>query len=142
MRNPFFVLWLTGVAVTALSACKPASEPVADVRLVRTQTVGASTTSATNIYAGEVRARYETQLGFRVGGKVVQRAVGIGDRVRAGQMLARLDPKDLQLGDAAAQAQVAAAQAQFNVTQNDLERVRGLHAKGYASQGELDRYAS
>lgn len=130
------------MALVALAACKPAPQPVEDIRPVRTLTVGLTPTQATMTYAGEVRARTESALAFRVGGKMVARQVSIGQSVKAGQTLASLDPKDLQLGDAAATAQVAAAQAQFNVTKSDLERVTGLHAKSYASQGELDRYTT
>lgn len=129
-------------AAILLAACKPAPVPVEDIRPVRTLTVGATPTTATNIYAGEVRARYESTLGFRVAGKLISRQVDVGQQVRQGQVLARLDPKDLQLGDAAAVAQVAAAQSQFNVTKNDLERVTGLFAKGYASKGEMDRFTT
>lgn len=125
-----------------LAGCKPAPVPVEDVRLIRTLTVGAAPTSAANTYAGEVRARYESALAFRVGGKIVSRSANVGETVKAGQVLARLDPTDLKLGDAAAVAQVAAAQAQFTVAKSDLERVRGLHDKKYASQGELDRYVT
>ncbi|MES2682880.1 MAG: efflux RND transporter periplasmic adaptor subunit [Pseudomonadota bacterium] len=130
------------VALSLLAACKPAPVPVEDIRPVRTLTVGATPTTAINTYAGEVRARYESTLAFRVAGKLVAREVDVGQAVKAGQVLARLDPKDLQLGDAAAQAQVAAAQSQFTVTKNDLERVSGLFAKGYASKGELDRFTT
>ena len=133
-------LFLAGLAL--LAACKPAPVPVEDIRPVRTLTVGATPTTATNIYAGEVRARYESTLGFRVAGKLISRQVNVGEQVKAGQVLARLDPKDLQLGDAAAVAQVAAAQSQYNVTKNDLERVTGLFTKGYASKGEMDRFTT
>ncbi len=127
-------------ALSLLTACKPAPVPAEDVRLVRTITVGATPTTTANTYAGEVRARTESALAFRVGGKIVSRAVNVGDTVKAGQVLARLDATDLKLGDQAAVAQVAAAQAQFKVTKGDLERVRGLKQKGFASQGELDRF--
>jgi len=130
------------MALALLAACKPAPVPVEDVRPVRTLTVAATPINMTSIYAGEVRARYDSTLAFRVGGKLVSRQVNVGETVKAGQVLARLDPKDLQLGDAAALAQVAAAQSQFTVAKNDLDRVTGLHAKGYASQGELDRYTT
>lgn len=129
-------------AFALLAACKPAPVPVEEIRPVRAITVTATPTNASSVYAGEVRARYDSTLAFRVGGKLVSRQVNVGETVKAGQVLARLDPKDLQLGDAAAVAQVAAAQSQFTVTRNDLERVTGLHAKGYASQGELDRYTT
>lgn len=135
-------LSLAAIAMLLLAACKPATVPVEDIRPVRTLTVGATPTTSTSIYAGEVRARYESTLGFRVAGKLISRQVNVGEQVKAGQVLARLDPKDLQLGDAAAVAQVAAAQSQFTVTKNDLERVTGLFAKGYASKGEMDRYTT
>jgi len=136
------ILGLAGFALALLAACKPAPAPIEDVRLVRTMIVGATPALAANIYAGEVRARYESALSFRVGGKLVKRAVNAGEAVKAGQVLARLDPTDLRLGDAAAQAQVAAAQAQFDVAKNDLDRVRGLFDKQYSSQGELDRFVT
>ena len=135
-------MMLAMALLTGLAACKPAAAPVEEVRAVRTITVGATATQASNTYAGEVRARYESTLGFRVGGKLISRQVNVGANVKAGQVLARLDPKDLQLGDQAAQAQIAAATAQATNVGADLERVRNLHAKGYASQGELDRYVS
>lgn len=142
MKTHNIPLVLLALLPVSLVACKPAPVPVEAVRLVRTLTVGATPTTTSNTYAGEVRARYESTLGFRVAGKLVSRQVNVGEQVKAGQVLARLDPRDLQLGDAAAVAQVAAAQSQSTVTKNDLERVKGLHAKGYASQGELDRFTT
>jgi len=142
MKTHQLRLVLLALLPSLLVACKPTPVPLEDVRTVRTITVGATPTSAANTYAGEVRARYESTLGFRVAGKLISRQVNVGEQVKAGQVLARLDPKDLQLGDAAAVAQVAAAQSQFTVTWNDLDRVKGLHAKGYASQGELDRFTT
>lgn len=136
------VLAMALLLLGGLSACKPAPTPVEEVRAVRTITVGATATQASNTYAGEVRARYESTLAFRVGGKLISRQVNVGETVKAGQVLARLDPRDLQLGDQAAQAQIAAAMAQTKNAGADLERVRNLHARGYASQGEMDRYVS
>lgn len=129
-----------GVAGLLLAACGPAPEPVEDIRPVRTLTVGATPTAAAVTYAGEVRARYESALAFRVPGKIQARRVDVGGEVRAGQLLVQLDAKDLELGESSAKAQVAAAQAQFNVARNDLERVRGLRSKGFASQGEFERF--
>lgn len=140
MNNKLKWMTLLAAGVALFAACKPAPVPVEDIRPVRTLTVGATPTTATNIYAGEVRARYESTLAFRVGGKLISRQVNVGEAVKQGQVLARLDTRDLRLGDQAAVAQVSAAQAQFNVSKNDLERVRGLRQKGFASQGELDRF--
>lgn len=135
-RIPVVVL----LALASLAACKKAPVAIEDIRPVRTLTVGATPTQATNTYAGEVRARYESALGFRVPGKLISRRADVGVEVKAGQLLAQLDPSDLQLGEASAKAQVLAAQAQYNVAKLDLERVRGLRDKGFASAGEFDRY--
>ncbi len=62
-------------------------------------------------YAGEVRARYEPELAFRIGGKIVERLVEVGEHVRENQPLARLDPQDVRLQLDGVQAQVAAAEA-------------------------------
>ena len=80
-----------------LAACSDAPPPAtaAAPRLVRTLTVGAGDTaleSGARAYSGEVRARTETTLGFRVAGKLVERRVDVGQAVKAGQVLARLDP--------------------------------------------------
>lgn len=122
-----------------LVACGKPPVPVEDIRPVRTLTVGATPTSASITYAGEVRARYDSTLSFRVGGKITQRAVDVGTPVKAGQLLAQLDPKDLLLSESAAQAQVAAARAQADVAELDYKRVKDLLAKGFISKSEYDR---
>ena len=97
-------------AALALAACNkpPAAEP--PMRAVKLLTIGAATASAAGPeYAGEIRAEVESRLGFRVGGKIVERAVEPGQRVKAGQLLARLDARDFRLAADAASAQVAAA---------------------------------
>ena len=67
-------------------------------RPVIAQVVGAKPAEGANVYSGEVRARYENDLAFRVGGKVVARFVDVGATVKKGEQLARLDPQDAQLG--------------------------------------------
>jgi multidrug efflux pump subunit AcrA (membrane-fusion protein) len=92
----------------ALAACGKAPEhKPEDIRAVRVLKIGAQDSRRTLEYAGEVRARHETRLAFRVGGKLVERLVDVGTRVRAGQPLARLDAADLALAAASAKAQVA-----------------------------------
>lgn len=128
-----------GVVAANLSACHDKPAPVEEIRPVRTLTIGATPTTLSNTYAGEVRARHESSLGFRVGGKITARKVDVGTAVKAGAVLAQLDSKDLALSANAAAAQVAAAQAQANVAKLDYDRIKGVHAKGFASQAELDR---
>lgn len=136
MKPTHFVLLVTTAVLAACSRPEPPPEPVRAVKLL---TVGEQTLQATNEYAGEVRARVESRLGFRVGGKLTERAVDVGERVKAGQLLARLDGQDLALSSQAAQAAVAAARTQRDLAAADLERFRGLRAQGFVSGAELDR---
>jgi RND family efflux transporter MFP subunit len=87
---------------------------------------------------GDVQARVQTELSFRVGGKIIQRSVDVGDRVTAKQVLARLDPKDLQTNLDSAQAQVAAEQAKVKQNAASFVRQQKLLPKGYTSQSEYD----
>nr|WP_281397244.1 efflux RND transporter periplasmic adaptor subunit [Chitinivorax tropicus] len=90
-------------------------------------------------YSGEVRARYETPLGFQVGGKISARLVQVGDLVKAGQVLARIDPQDLQLGVQAMRAQLAAAKADFDKAKSDLDRYAHLLERKFISPAEFDQ---
>lgn len=87
---------------------------------------------------GDVQARVQTELSFRVGGKIIQRSVDVGDRVSAKQVLARLDPKDLQTNLDSAQAQVVAEQAKVKQNAASFVRQQKLLPKGYTSQSEYD----
>lgn len=122
-----------------LAACSPPPPAAEPVRAVRTVTVGADVSSGQMEYAAEVRARTESRLGFRVGGKMIERPAELGQRVRAGSVLARLDPQDLKLAQAAAGAATQAAQVNLELAESDLKRYRDLHAQGFISAVELDR---
>ncbi|MBS5838254.1 MAG: efflux RND transporter periplasmic adaptor subunit [Pseudomonas sp.] len=88
--------------------------------------------------SGDIQARVETQLSFRVGGKIIERSVDVGDHIQAHQVLARLDPKDLKIQVATAQASVSAQQAQVVQTRAAFIRQQKLLPKGYTSQSEYD----
>ncbi|MDZ7856103.1 efflux RND transporter periplasmic adaptor subunit [Sphaerotilus sp.] len=125
--------------LTLLAACsrpEPAPEPI---RAVRTQKVSTESATAQQEYAGEIKARTETRLGFRVGGKLMSRAVNLGDEVKAGQVIAQLDPSDLKLGQDAAAAGLRAAQANWDQVNADLKRYRELHGQGFIGGAELER---
>ncbi len=126
-------------AAAVLAACTNAEPPPAPVRAVRTVTVAPASAGGQHEYAAEVRARTESRLGFRVGGKIVRRHVNLGDTVKAGQVLAQLDPQDLKLGQAAAQAAWVAAQAQLDQTAADFKRFKELRDQGFISSAELER---
>jgi RND family efflux transporter MFP subunit len=118
-----------------IAACGEKSPPPdvaqAGPKLVRALKVGAGGTALEQRYSGEVRARHETTLGFRVGGKIVERLVDAGARVRAGQPLARLDPGDARLTAVQAEANRSLAAA-------ELKRTQELKAKNFISQAALD----
>ncbi|MFO1207364.1 MAG: efflux RND transporter periplasmic adaptor subunit [Burkholderiales bacterium] len=90
-------------------------------------------------YSGEVRARYETDLGFRVGGKILEREVEVGSAVRSGDALTRLDPQDLRLNILSARSQLEAASSDYQQAAADLERYRNLLNKRFISEAEFDR---
>ena len=91
-------------------------------------------------FAAEIRARTESRLGFRVGGKVHRRLVELGQSVTRGQVLAQLDAQDLQLGQEAARAGLAAAEAQAEQAQASYKRFLELKAQGFISAAELERH--
>ncbi len=120
----------------ALAGCSPApSRPEAP--LVRVVTVG-SAEGRPIAYTGVVRARIESDLGFRVGGKIVERLVDPGQRVRAGQPLMRLDPTDVQLAASAAADRVRAARAEAERASAEERRLSRLLAAGAVSRSAYD----
>ncbi|MGA7478847.1 MAG: efflux RND transporter periplasmic adaptor subunit [Azonexus sp.] len=121
----------------ALSACGSAETPPPVAPKVLVQPAGAGDAGVT-VYTGEIRARHEVDLAFRVGGKIAARLVDSGMMVKAGQPLARLDPADLQLSRQAAQAQVAAAESEFTTAGAERARYADLVAKRFVSQAAFD----
>jgi multidrug efflux system membrane fusion protein len=134
----FCAVWLV-ISALWLGACAEQEAPPPAPRLVNSVrvVVGAHTDEAA--YSGDVRARYESALGFRVPGKIVSRAVDVGDRVEKGALLARLDPEDLRLNTEAARSQLAAAQADHDQAKADLARYGELLEKKFISEAEFER---
>jgi RND family efflux transporter MFP subunit len=124
-----------------LSACQDTSTaaPAAAERPVQVQKVSFDNEQASREFVGVVRARHETDLGFRVAGKIVARIVNVGDRVSAGDVVARLDAQDLILQVQSAEAELAAATSNLAQTAADFERYTTLKTRGYASVADFDR---
>ncbi len=138
-RAPLLLSCLAACAALVLTACgKPPAAPE-PVRAVKVLTVGAGTASAGLEFSAEVRAQVEARLGFRVAGKIAQRQAELGQRVKAGQVLAQLDPQDYQLAADAARAQVAAAQTQRDLAAADYKRFKSLKEQDFISGAELER---
>jgi len=126
-------------AALALSACSrpvPTEEPV---RAVKVMTVGLGSIQSGSEFSGEVRARVESRLGFRVAGKLVRRAAEPGQSVKAGQVLAQLDAQDYRLAADAARAQVAAAITNRDLAAADFKRFKELRDQNFISGAELER---
>ncbi len=136
MKAQSFVL--TTLSAAVLAACSPPPQPTETTRPVKAVKVEAGG-DVLATYAGEVRARYETRLGFRVGGKLAARLVEVGSSVKAGQVLARLDDADLQLSRAGYEAQRAAAQHDEKLARADFQRFDELYRKNFISRAEYDR---
>ena len=126
------------IVASLLAACQKEPAPPPPPRPALTQVVAAQTRPGQAVYAGEVRARYENDVGFRVPGKVVSRHVEVGSTVRRGAVLARLDPQDARLQVEGTKAQRAAAEADLTLARAELERYRSLRAQNFVAQAVLD----
>ncbi|MFL9894635.1 efflux RND transporter periplasmic adaptor subunit [Paraburkholderia sp. RL17-381-BIF-C] len=124
----------------ALAACgeKAPPDPRTEVPLVRTAIVHSAVPAARS-FTGTVAARVQSDLGFRVSGKVLERLVDTGQTVKRGQLLMRLDPIDLKLAAQARQEAVTAARARAQQTAQDEERYRDLRGTGAISVSAYDQ---
>lgn len=134
-------LSLTALAATSLlmAGCsEPPQSPVV-VKPVFVTTVAPTASAQARTFTSVVRARVESDLAFRTGGKVVERLVEVGDRVKAGQVLARLDPADYQLAVKAAADQVQAASVDAQQSASDEARFHRLLADGSVGTADHER---
>jgi membrane fusion protein, multidrug efflux system len=139
MKKTAFVLAGVVALLGALSACSktaPAPEPI---RAVKVLTVGSAPLLSQYEFSGEVKAQVESRLGFRVGGKIIKRQAELGQRVKAGEVLAQIDPQDYRLAADAARAQVAAAQTNRDLAVADFKRYQELKNQNFISGAELER---
>ena len=132
-----FTLALLVLPLLPACSTKPAVEE--PVRAVRTLVVLGGSSVLQHDYAAEIRPRTESRLGFRVGGKPVQRMVNLGDAVKPGQALARIDAADLLLGQDAARAAYNTAQAQLALSETEFKRYKELREQNFISGLELER---
>nr|WP_229512442.1 efflux RND transporter periplasmic adaptor subunit [Massilia sp. AB1] len=121
-----------------LAACDKPAPKTEDVRPVRAVTLAADTVGERLEFSGDVRPRYESRLGFRVGGKIVERKVDVGATVKRGDVLMRLDPQDLRLAESQARAALRAAETERDLAQADYKRHQNLRAQNFVSQAVLD----
>ncbi|KTC43515.1 RND transporter, partial [Pseudomonas fluorescens ABAC62] len=137
MRSAFLPFALPVSLIFLLAACGHEEAVQITVRpamVVQPQPSAQSVDS----YPGEVRARYEPDLAFRIGGKVSKRLVEEGQRVKANQPLAELDPQDVRLQLEATRAQVAAAEANLSLVRAERDRYKTLMDRQMVSRSQYD----
>lgn len=148
MSRPFaravrhaLVLALLAASSVFLAACSDEKAEVKPevVRPVRVMTVAHEQTMRTLDFSGSVRARTETALGFRVAGKVTERHVDVGDHVKKGQILTRLDTTDFTLSVRAAEASLSAAERQVETANLARTRANELFASNVSSKSQLEQ---
>lgn len=132
------ILPLVAACALLLAACSKEVPKTEDIRPVRAMVLQASDIDVNSEFSGEVRARVESRLGFRVGGKIVSRKVELGSMVKRGQVLMELDPQDLKLSQAQAMAALRAAETTRDLANAELKRYQELREKNFVSQAILD----
>lgn len=138
-RYPLLALLPLALVIAACSPAEPESDTSPRPALVVQPGTG---DALRDIYPGEVRARYEPELAFRIGGKISRRMVTVGDRVEAGQPLAELNAEDVRLELDAARARLASARSDQRLARSELERYRTLLDRQVISQSQFDSVES
>jgi len=127
-------------ALALLPSCRNADDATPpEVRPVRVLTIESRAVGDTIALTGTVQAQTEINQSFRIDGRLIERAVDVGDTVRPGQLLARLDPQNEESGLQAARAQLVAAQAQLVEARNNHQRMRDLVAENAVSRASFDQ---
>ena len=139
-RSPGAIACVAFATLALLSACNRAVEaPAPEVRPVRVVKVETRAAGDTVTLTGSVQAENEINQSFRIDGRLIERAVNIGDTVRPGQLIARLDPQNEETSLQAARAQLAAARAQQTEANNMFVRMRDLVAENAVSRAQFDQ---
>lgn len=135
-RGPMAAAMMLAVA---LAACGSEQAPPAEGRPVGVITVEAGQFSDDILLSGEIQAKKDVGLAFRIGGRVLDRPVNVGDRVKAGQVVARLEPALEQNALAAAQAALTAARGEVSTARSTFERQERLMAQGFTTRPRFDQ---
>lgn len=139
-RLPAAGLALIVVAALGLAGCSQEKAEVKEIiRPVKVVEIAKASDTRQLSYSGSVRARTEMNLGFRINGKITERLVDIGDRVKPGDVLARIDPTDYELSVRSAQASLDAADRQVETVELTRKRAEQLYAKNFAPKSQLEQ---
>ena len=133
---------LSGVLVASflLTGCGDEQIQSSKPPLVKVQKINPSPAAQEENYSGVVKGRYETNLSFQVGGKIISRDVQAGSLVRAGEVLMTLDPKDIVEQSRGSEAQVASTLSQLQLAKNNFNRYSELFKEDAIAAVVLDQY--
>lgn len=136
------IIGAAAATIIGLTGCQPQEVKTPAPRPALAYQIKTGAGAETELYAGEIRARFEADHAFRVGGKIIQRLVDAGATVKKGQVLARLDPQDTKLASDASASQVAAQKTEVDFAESERKRFQDLFTKGFVSQSALDQKTS
>ena len=135
---PVFRAAPSALLALGLAACHTQAGIAEPPRVARVAQVEPASASAIQVYPGEVHARFESALGFRVAGKISARRVDVGTHVARDQVIAELDPGDLRLAMSSARASLASADAAYRLAESEYERYKTLFERRFVSQFDFD----
>jgi multidrug efflux system membrane fusion protein len=139
---PWLPFILTAPLLVAAAGCSPRAAEAPAPRIARVAKIEPADAVNTTMYPGAVRARHESALGFRVGGKISQRLVDVGAHVSRGQVLVELDPSDFELSVTRARAALSSAESALKLAKSEHERYQNLARQGFVSQLALEAKTS
>ena len=131
---------LVFLVILLVSACDNQAPAPPPPVTVRTMTVTLSAPNDQATYSGSVKGRYESRLGFQVGGRLITRLVDLGDIVAAGDVLMEIDPKDLEESARIAAAKVDSSRSSLKLAETDFHRYERLYQDAAVSQAQYDQY--
>jgi len=129
---------LSALLAASLVACEKKPPQAESARPVRTVTVERKAEGETMSLTGQIRAKDEVSLAFRIDGRVLERPVNVGDQLKPGQLVARLDPKDQQNALRSAQATLGAAEARLTDARLNYGRKQALVKEGWTPRAQFD----
>ncbi len=125
-------------ATLLLSACGKHEAPAPVIRPVLTTVIRYGNTGEPVTLSGQIEAQNQTNLAFRIGGRLIERRVSLGDTVANGQLIARIESQDAKNSLSSAEAELASAQATLVQTRNSEQRYRSLVSTGVVSRAQYD----
>ncbi|MEE9332349.1 MAG: efflux RND transporter periplasmic adaptor subunit [Methylophilaceae bacterium] len=138
MMKKITTLSLLVIALASQGCEKAPDQPLPPRPALVAKVSNAVNAGTAMVLVGEVKSRYESNQSFRISGKIIERKAEVGDVVKKGQVLARIDATDSNLTTQAARADVASAQANYALAKAEVERQRQLVEKKFISQSALD----